>query len=318
MKVFVAGHNGMVGSAICSELKNENTYDVLTKNRSDLDLLNQEDCLNFLKKEKPDIVIVAAAKVGGIKANSSLQSEFLFENLQIQNNLIYGSHLADINKVLFLGSSCIYPKFADQPITEEQLLSGYLEKTNEGYAIAKIAGLKLCEFLINQYKRDYRSLMPCNLYGPNDNFSLENSHVIPGLLRKFHIAKTKNDSEVEIWGSGRPRREFLHVQDLAKACLFILSKDQKEMSNIYNEKIFFQNIGSGYDISIKDVAECIKDVVGFNGQLSFNTSMPDGTPKKLLDISRVSSLGWKQTISFEDGINETYKWFVENFESLRI
>ncbi len=317
MKVFVAGHNGMVGSAICSELHSNGSYEVITRNKLELNLLNQEDCLNFLKKEKPDIVIVAAAKVGGIKANSEFQSEFLYENLQIQNNLIYGSHLADINKVLFLGSSCIYPKFAKQPITEEELLSGYLEKTNEGYAIAKITGLKLCEFLIKQYDRDFRSLMPCNLYGPKDNFSLENSHVIPALLRKFHIGKTENHSKVEIWGTGKPKREFLHVEDLAKACLFVLEKEKDDFSELYKENIFFQNIGSGYDISIKEVAEGIQNVVGFNGDLSFDKSMPDGTPKKLLDISKISKLGWKQTINFEDGIAKTYKWFLENYESLR-
>lgn len=317
MKVFVAGHNGMVGSAICSELHNNGSYEVLTRNKLELNLLNQEDCLNFLKKEHPDIVIVAAAKVGGIRANSEFQSEFLYENLQIQNNLIYGSHLADINKVLFLGSSCIYPKFAKQPITEEELLSGYLEKTNEGYAIAKITGLKLCEFLIKQYDRDFRSLMPCNLYGPKDNFSLENSHVIPALLRKFHIGKTGNHPKVEIWGTGKPKREFLHVEDLAKACLFVLKKEKDDFSKLYKEDIFFQNIGSGYDISIEEVAESIQNVVGFNGELFFDKSMPDGTPKKLLDISKISKLGWKQTINFKDGIAKTYKWFLENYESLR-
>tara|TARA_X000000950_G_scaffold289502_1_gene414400 strand:- start:15991 stop:16911 length:921 start_codon:yes stop_codon:yes gene_type:complete len=296
-KIYVAGHNGMVGSSIVRVLKKNGYSNLLEIERSELDLINQKEVKDFLKNEKPDLVIVAAAKVGGILANNKFKAEFLHDNLQIQNNLIDGSHLADVNDLVFLGSSCIYPKFCQQPIREEFLLTGELEPTNEPYAIAKIAGLKMCQFYKEQYSRNYFSVMPCNLYGSNDNYDLENSHVLPALLRKIHEAKLNDSEKVEIWGTGNPRREFLHVDDLAKAILFLI--ENKFEGNLIN-------IGSGKDITIKELANLIIDIIGFSGFLNFDSSKPDGTPKKLLDVSKIKSLGWSPEICLEDGLKTTY------------
>ena len=297
-KIYIAGHRGLVGSALLRNLKEKGYDNFILKTREELNLLNQKDVLNFFEKEKPDYVFLAAAKVGGIKANSDYPAEFIYENLQIQNNIIHSAYLTQTKKLLFLGSSCIYPKFAKQPIKEEYLLTGELEKTNEAYALAKIAGMKMCEFYNRQYKTNFISVMPTNLYGPNDNYDLENSHVLPAMLRKFHEAKERKDKELELWGTGTPKREFLHVDDLADACDFLM--------NYYN-KSEFVNIGTGIDIEIKELAEMIKEIVGFRGEIKWNTTMPDGTPRKLLDVSRLHDLGWKHKIELRDGIRDVYK-----------
>ena len=297
-KIYIAGHRGLVGSALLRNLKEKGYDNFILKTREELNLLNQKDVLNFFKKEKPDYVFLAAAKVGGIKANSDYPAEFIYENLQIQNNIIHSAYLTQTKKLLFLGSSCIYPKFAKQPIKEEYLLTGELEKTNEAYALAKIAGMKMCEFYNRQYKTNFISVMPTNLYGPNDNYDLENSHVLPAMLRKFHEAKERKDKELELWGTGTPKREFLHVDDLADACVFLM--------NYYN-KSEFVNIGTGVDIEIKELAEMIKEIVGFRGEIKWNTTMPDGTPRKLLDVNRLHNLGWKHKIELRDGIMDVYK-----------
>jgi GDP-L-fucose synthase len=296
-KIYIAGHNGMVGSSIVRVLEKNGYSNLLEIDRSELDLMNQKEVKDFLKNEKPDLVIIAAAKVGGILANNQYKAEFLHDNLQIQNNLIDGAHLADVDDLVFLGSSCIYPKFCQQPIKEEFLLTGELEPTNEPYAIAKIAGLKMCQFYKEQYSRNYFSVMPCNLYGTNDNYDLENSHVLPALLRKIHEAKLNDSEKVEVWGTGNPRREFLHVDDLAKAILFLI--ENKFEGNLIN-------IGSGKDITIKELANLIIDIIGFSGFLNFDSSKPDGTPKKLLDVSKIKSLGWSPEICLEDGLKTTY------------
>ncbi len=296
-KIYICGHKGMVGSSLI-RLFNKNGYtNLVTSEKSKVNFLDQKKVKKFLKSEKPDLVIIAAAKVGGIHANDTFKAEFLYENLQIQNNLINGSHEADINDLVFLGSSCIYPKFCQQPIKEDYLLTGELEPTNEPYAIAKIAGLKMCEFYNHQYQRNYFSVMPCNLYGTNDNYDLDNSHVLPALLRKIHEAKVNNNNEVEIWGSGKPKREFLHVDDLAAAILFLLE------INFSGNLI---NIGSGSDIEIKQLAEKIRKIIRYKGNFKFDISKPDGTPKKLLDISKINELGWKPKISLDEGIEKTY------------
>ena len=297
-KIFLAGHNGMVGSAINRKLELAGCSEIITTSRKELDLLNQKDVFNFLKTDKPDLIIIAAAKVGGIMANDTFRAQFIYENLQIQNNLIHGGHLADTNDIIFLGSSCIYPKLSKQPIKEEYLMSGKLEETNEPYAIAKIAGLKMCQAYKAQYNRNYFSLMPTNLYGPGDNYDLNNSHVLPALIRKFHEARVKNDEEVEVWGSGEPRREFLHVDDLAEACLFLIDSG-------FDEDIV--NIGTGKDLSIKELAHLIKKIVQFEGEIVFNTEKPDGTKQKLLDVSLMHSLGWEAKIKLEPGILKTYE-----------
>ena len=296
-KIYIAGHNGMVGSSIVRVLEKNGYSNLLEIDRSELDLMNQKEVKDFLKNEKPDLVIIAAAKVGGILANNQYKAEFLHDNLQIQNNLIDGAHLADVDDLVFLGSSCIYPKFCQQPIKEEFLLTGELEPTNEPYAIAKIAGLKMCQFYKEQYSRNYFSVMPCNLYGSNDNYDLENSHVLPALLRKIHEAKLNDSEKVEIWGTGNPRREFLHVDDLAKAVLFLI--ENKFQGNLIN-------IGSGTDLTIKELANLIIDIIGFSGFLDFDSSKPDGTPKKLLDVSKIKSMGWSPEICLEDGLKNTY------------
>lgn len=298
--IFIAGHRGLVGSGVVRQLQAEGFPRLLTRTRSELDLTSRGQVEDFFKKEKPAIVVVAAAKVGGIKANSDRPVEFLIENLQIQNNLMQAAHANDVRKLLFLGSSCIYPKLAPQPIPESALLGGPLEPTNEAYAIAKIAGIKLCQAFAREYGANFICGMPTNLYGPNDNFDLETSHVLGALLRKAHEGKESGAREIVVWGSGTPRREFLHVDDLAAACLFLLQKyDSPEIINI----------GSGQDMTIRELAELICDVVGFEGELTWDASKPDGTPRKLLDISKIESLGWKPTISLREGIARTYEWF---------
>ena len=302
-KIFVAGHHGMVGSALMRRLGQEGFKNLLTRDRSELDLANESAVAKFFAKEKPDIVVVAAAKVGGIKANNEHPVEFLLENLRIQNNIIHSAHESGVRKLLFLGSSCIYPKFAPQPIPETALLGGPLEPTNEAYAIAKIAGIKLCQAYGREYEANFISAMPTNLYGPNDNFDLETSHVLAALLRKAHEAKLRKDQKLIVWGTGKPRREFLHVDDCASACLLLLEKyDSTEIINI----------GCGEDISIRELAELICDVVDFNGDLAWDTTKPEGTPRKLLDVTKLRDLGWEPAIPLRKGIARTYEWFRVN------
>jgi len=302
-KIFVAGYRGLVGSALIRQLEREGFNNLPKRDRSQLDLADKQAVHGFFAQEKPAIVIVAAAKVGGIKANNDFPVEFLLDNLRIQNNIIHAAHEAGVRKLLFLGSSCIYPKFAPQPIPETALLTGSLEPTNEAYAIAKIAGIKLCQAFSREYGANFISAMPTNLYGPNDNFDLNTSHVLAALLRKAHEAKMGKVRELIVWGSGKPRREFLHVDDLASACLFLLEHyDSPEIINI----------GCGEDISICELAELICDVVGFEGELAWDTTKPDGTPRKLLDITKLGNLGWQPTISLREGIAQTYDWFLKN------
>ena len=302
-KIYVAGHRGMVGSAIIRKLNAEGFNNIVVRTSSELDLRNQQAVNIFFEAEKPDIVVLAAAKVGGIHANNVYRAEFLYDNLMIEANIIHAAYKSKVEKLLFLGSSCIYPKMADQPLKEEYLLTGELEPTNEPYAIAKIVGIKLCESYRDQYGCNFIAAMPTNLYGPNDNYDLNNSHVLPALLRKFHTAKQDGNSTVEIWGTGAPKREFLHVEDLASACFFLLQN--------YNEKELV-NIGCGEDISIKDLALTIKKVVGFEGELTFDTSKPDGAPRKLLSMDKLHGLGWKHQIELEAGIKRVYKNVLDN------
>src|SRR5205809_2141892 len=302
-KIFVAGYRGLVGSALVRGLEHGGFHNLPKRDRSQLDLADERAVQNFFAQEKPAIVIFAAAKVGGIKANNDYPVEFLLDNLRIQNNVIYAAHKAGVRKLLFMGSSCIYPKFAPQPIPETALLSGPLEPTNEAYAIAKIAGIKLCQAYAREYGATFISVMPTNLYGPNDNFDLETSHVLAALLRKAHDAKSRNARELVVWGSGTPRREFLHVDDLASACLFLLEKyDSPEIINV----------GCGEDISIRELAELICDVVGFDGELAWDATKPDGTPRKLLDITKLRALGWQPTIPLREGIAQTSDRFLKN------
>jgi len=297
-KIYIAGHRGMVGSAIVRQLTTNGFTNLVYRTSSELDLRNQTEVTAFFDSEKPDFVFLAAAKVGGIQANNCYRADFLYDNLMISTNIIHASFKNNIKKLLFLGSSCIYPKLAPQPLKEEYLLSGFLEPTNEPYAIAKIAGIKMCETYFDQYGCNFISAMPTNLYGPNDNYDLNNSHVLPALIRKFHTAKIENLSSVEIWGTGSPLREFLHVDDLAEACLFLMEN--------YSDKQFV-NLGSGKEISIKDLALLVKSIVGFEGELTFNTDKPDGTPRKLMDVSKLEKAGWKASIELEDGIRSVYK-----------
>jgi GDP-L-fucose synthase len=302
-KIFVAGYRGLVGSAVIRRLEQEGFHNLPKSDRSQLDLADERAVQNFFAQEKPAIVIVAAAKVGGIKANNDFPVEFLLANLRIQNNVIHAAHDAGVPKLLFLGSSCIYPKFAPQPIPETALLSGPLEPTNEAYAIAKIAGIKLCQAFSREYGANFISAMPTNLYGPNDNFDLYTSHVLAALLHKAHEAKMRKARKLIVWGSGKPRREFLHVDDLASACLFLLEHyDSPEIINV----------GCGEDISIRELAELICDVVGFDGELAWDATKPDGTPRKLLDITKLRNLGWQPTIPLREGIAQTYDWFLKN------
>jgi GDP-L-fucose synthase len=303
-KIFVAGHLGMLGSAMMRRLQAEGFSNIVTRDRSDLDLADGSAVAQFLAAERPTIVIVAAARVGGIKANNDFPVEFLLENLGIQNNVIRSAYESGVRKLLFVGSACIYPKFAPQPIPETSLLDGPLEPTNEAYAIAKIAGIKLCQAYSREYGANFISAMPTNLYGPNDNFDLETSHVLPALMRKAHEAKVRKDQKLIVWGTGKPRREFLHVDDLASACVLILEKyDSPEIINL----------GCGEDISIRELAELICDVVGFEGELAWDTTKPDGTPRRLLDVTKLRALGWKPAIALRDGIARTYEWFRANY-----
>lgn len=307
-KIYIAGHNGMVGSAVWRTLKCNGYINLIGKSSAELDLKNQQSVYEFFKSEKPEIVINAAAKVGGILANSNHPYEFLMENLQIQNNLIDQAVKSDIKKFIFLGSSCIYPKYANQPIKEEYLLSDKLEPTNEWYAIAKITGIKACQSIRKQFNKDYISLMPTNLYGYNDNFDLQSSHVIPAMIRKFHDAKKTNHSTVTLWGSGTPMREFLFVDDLAQAILYALE-------NKLSEPLY--NVGTGKDISIKELAVIVQKVVGHQGNIKWDPSKPDGTPRKLLDVSKLKNLGWTYSTDLNDGIKKTYCWFLKNINNLK-
>jgi GDP-L-fucose synthase len=301
LKIYVAGHRGLVGSAIVRQIDKEKKHTWIGKTRSELDLLDRAAVFDFLSIEKPDAVVIAAAKVGGIHANNTYPVEFLSENLQLETNLLDGSHHSGINRVLFLGSSCVYPKFSQQPIKEEYLLTGELEKTNEAYALAKISGLKLVQAYRSQYGHRWISAMPTNMFGPGDNFDLENAHVLPSLIRKIHEAKIRNDDQVTLWGTGAPKREFLHSDDLASACLFLLEN--------YDDEVPI-NIGVGRDIEIRELADLIMEIVGFKGRIVWDDSKPDGTPRKLLDISRISALGWRPTVSLEEGITSTYEWYL--------
>jgi len=304
--IYIAGHRGMVGSAIKRNLESKGYTNLICRTHSELDLTDQQAVNEFFESEKPEYVFLAAAKVGGILANSTYPAEFIYDNLMIEANIINAAHTQGVKKLLFLGSSCIYPKFAPQPMKEEYLLTGELESTNEAYAVAKIAGIRLCKHYNQQYNTNFISVMPTNLYGPNDNFDLETSHVMPALIRKFHEAKINKTPEVTIWGSGSPKREFLHVDDMADACVYLM--ENYDYASIGE----FVNIGTGKDISIKELAELIKDVVGYEGDIIYDASKPDGTPRKLLDVTRLHSLGWKHSISLKEGIRQTYNWYIEN------
>lgn len=316
MRIFVAGHRGMVGSAIASALTARGD-EVVVRTRQQLDLTDQPSVKDFLKNQALDAVVIAAAKVGGIHANDAYPAEFIHENLMIQSNLIHGSYAAGINRLLFLGSSCIYPKGADQPMSESALLTGTLEPTNEPYAIAKIAGIKMCESYNRQYGTDYRSVMPTNLYGPNDNFHPENSHVLPALVRRFHEAVENGSSTVTIWGSGLPRREFLHVHDMANASLFVMDLDHATYASNTSPMLSHINVGTGTDISIADLALLVAKTVGFTGEVQFDSSKPDGTMRKLMDVSRLAKMGWRAGITLEDGLRSTYDWYLANRSMVR-
>ncbi len=305
-KIFLAGHNGMVGSAIYRFLKFRKNIKIITSLRSELDLCNQQAVKNFMENERPDEVIIAAAKVGGIYANNTFPADFIYENLQIQSNLIHCSHLQNVEKLLFLGSSCIYPKYAKQPLKEDDLLTGSLEETNEPYAIAKIAGIKLCESYNRQYGRDYRSVMPANLYGPGDNYHMENSHVIPGLIRRFHEAKVNSSEIVKVWGTGNPRREFLYVDDMAEASIFIHELDKGVFEKNIKKMQSHVNIGTGIDVTIKELAQTIKQVIGYKGRIIFDKTRPDGTYRKLMNIDLIKKLGWKSKTKLIDGLALSY------------
>ena len=304
-KIYVAGHRGLVGSAIVRNLEDKGYTNIICRTHKELDLTNQEAVRRFFEEEKPEYVFLAAAKVGGIHANNTYPADFIYDNLMIQNNVIKAAHDFKVKKLLFLGSTCIYPKMAPQPIKEEYLLTGALEETNEAYAVAKIAGLEMCKFFKRQYGDNFISCMPTNLYGPNDNFDLKNSHVLPALIRKFHEAKSNNSEVVEVWGTGTPLREFLYVDDMADACVFLMENYDGEQH---------VNIGTGEEVSIRELAETVKEVVGFEGELVFNTDMPDGTPRKLTTVDKLHGLGWKHKVSLNEGIKLAYNWFLENYK----
>jgi len=319
-RVFVAGHRGMVGSALCRKLALNTKIELVTRSRDELNLLNQKDVFDFFKNNQVDEIYLAAAKVGGIHSNNTYPAEFIYQNLTIQGNIIEAAHLAGIQKILFLGSSCIYPKLAKQPIHESELLTGLLEPTNEPYAMAKIAGIKMCEAYNRQYGRDYRSVMPTNLYGPGDNFHPENSHVIPGMINRFEFAKKQNKKTITIWGTGSPRREFLHVDDMADACIHVMNLSANAHQMVVRPDLSHLNVGTGIDCSIKDLAELLCQITGFSGKLDFDTSKPDGTPRKLLDVGLLQKTGWRSRISLEDGLQHTWQWFQErgvNDKSIR-
>ena len=311
-RIYIAGHTGLVGSSICRKLTGEGYSDLVTREHNELDLCRQEEVECFFDQERPDYVFLAAAKVGGIWANSTYPADFIYSNLVIQTHVIQAAWKAGVSRLLFLGSSCIYPRDCPQPMKERFLLSGPLEATNEPYALAKIAGIKMCQSYNRQHDTRFYSVMPTNLYGPNDNFDLETSHVLPALIRKFHEAKINKKESVEIWGSGTPRREFLHVDDLADACLFIMSLEEEKFRSLLTEEFPLINIGWGKDISIFELAALIKQIVGYGGEIDFNTGKPDGTPQKLLDTSKLNTLGWTPKISLEEGIVKTYRWCLEN------
>jgi len=315
-KIYIAGHNGMVGSAIIRNLKSKGYDNSVFIPSQKYNLINQQIVNEFFERERPDYVIDAAAKVGGIFANNTYRAQFIYENMMIQNNLIHAAHEHKVKKLLFLGSSCIYPKLAPQPLKEEYLLSGELEYTNEPYAIAKIAGIKMCENYFKQYGDNFISVMPTNLYGPNDNFDLQSSHVLPALIHKFHEAKVNSIDFVELWGSGKPKREFLYVEDLADACVYILENINAE--TLYGKmEVSHINIGCGEDISISKLADMIADIVGYKGKIRYDSSKPDGTPQKLLDISRLKNLGWAPTVTLHEGIRKSYEWYLENEARVR-
>ncbi|NAW60756.1 NAD-dependent epimerase/dehydratase family protein [Vibrio sp. V31_P5A7T61] len=316
-RIFVAGHNGMVGSAIVRQLSARDDVEIITRSRSELDLLDQAAVNQFFAAERIDQVYLAAAKVGGIHANNVYPAEFIYQNLLMECNIIHAAHQNNVQHLLFLGSSCIYPKLAEQPMTESALLTGMLEATNEPYAIAKIAGIKLCESYNRQYGRDYRSVMPTNLYGENDNFHPENSHVIPALMRRFHEAKLRGDAEVVVWGTGTPMREFLYVDDMAAASVHVMELDNETYQAHTEPMLSHINVGTGVDCTIREMAETMAKVVGFNGQVIFDSTKPDGTPRKLMDVSRLAALGWRYQVNLEQGLTKTYQWFLANQDSFR-
>ena len=311
-KIYIAGHTGMVGSAVKREFEHRGYKNLLFRDYPGLNLISQSETNDFFENEKPEFVIIAAAKVGGILANNTFRADFIYDNLMIEANVINAAYKNNIEKLIFLGSSCIYPKMASQPLKEESLLSGYLEETNEPYAIAKIAGIKLCENFYRQYGSNFYSIMPTNLYGPHDNFNLETSHVLPAFIRKFHEAKTNNHESVTIWGSGKPMREFLYVEDLADAILFLT--ENINANDLYENDISHINIGSGKDITVDNLAKLIAEIVGFKGKIIHDATKPDGTPRKLMDVSRINKLGWKYKTDLRDGLIKTYRWFKQNLE----
>ncbi|NRB37892.1 MAG: GDP-L-fucose synthase [Pseudomonadales bacterium] len=313
-KVYIAGHRGMVGSAIKRQLEAQGITNIISRTHAELDLCNQQAVNDFMAAEKPDYVVLAAAKVGGIHANNTYPADFIYENLMMQANVIHAAFKAGCQNLLFLGSSCIYPKMAAQPMTENSLLTGTLEATNEPYAIAKIAGIKLCESYNRQYGTNYRSVMPTNLYGENDNFHPENSHVIPAMMRRFHEAKLNGDKEVVVWGTGTPMREFLHVDDMAAASIHVMQLDDATYQANTEAMLSHINVGTGIDCTIRELAETMQSVVGFEGELVFDTTKPDGTPRKLMDVSRLKDLGWQASISLEQGLADTYQWFLQQLE----
>jgi len=311
-KIYIAGHRGLVGSAIVRQLKNRGFTNLLMRTHKELDLTNQVQVQTFFKQEKPDYVILAAGKVGGIHANNTYPADFIYKNIMIEANVVNSAYENKVKRLLFLGSTCIYPKAVEQPMREDALLTGVLEPTNEPYALAKIAGIKLCESYNRQHGTDFRSVMPTNLYGINDNFHPENSHVIPALMRRFHEAKVNNDAEVVVWGTGKAMREFLYVDDMAEASLFVLELDEKTYQANTKPMLSHINVGTGKDVTIREMAETMKEVIGFKGKLTFDTTMSDGTPRKLIDVSRLSNMGWEYSVDLKDGLSKTYKWYLKN------
>jgi len=311
-KIYIAGHRGLVGSAIVRQLEERGFTNLLMRTHKELDLTNQAQVQNFFQQEKPDYVILAAAKVGGIHANNTYPADFIYQNMMIEANVINSAYENKVKRLLFLGSTCIYPKAVEQPMREDALLTDVLEPTNEPYALAKIAGIKLCESYNRQHGTDFRSVMPTNLYGVNDNFHPENSHVIPALMRRFHEAKVNNDAEVVVWGTGNAMREFLYVDDMAAASLFVLELDEETYQANTKSMLSHINVGTGKDVTIREMAETMKEVVSFKGELSFDTTKPDGAPRKLIDVSRLSNMGWKYSVDLEDGLTKTYNWYLES------
>jgi GDP-L-fucose synthase len=316
-RIFVAGHNGMVGSAIVDVLKKNDITNILTAERNEVDLVDTLSVRKYFNNNEIDYIVLAAAKVGGIHGNNTYPADFIYQNLMIEANVIHEAWSAGIKRLLFLGSSCIYPRDAEQPMEEESLLSGYLEPTNEPYAVAKIAGIKLCESYNRQHGTHYRSVMPTNLYGPKDNFHLENSHVIPALIKKFHDAKKRGDNEVIVWGTGNVHREFLHVDDMASACIHVMDLDDDEFHKVTETMVSHLNIGVGHDVTICKLAETVSSVVGYEGNIFFDSTKPEGPPRKLLNINKLKDLGWAPSIDLEDGLQQTYKWFVSNEKNIR-